>query len=361
MKKVVLGMSGGVDSSVAALLLKKQGYEVYGYFMSCKSKGKPMWLSSIDWKEDEKILRKICRKVGVKKLIVADCEQGYEKKIIGPMFDEYKIGRTPNPDILCNNIGKFPNLLKIMKEIGAEFIATGHYARINKTRKGIELLRGKDKKKDQSYFLCGLSKEILEKCLFPIGDFTKEEIRAIAKRNKFPNWDKRGSRGICYLGKIDMKKFMKQRIVEMNGEMLSPEGDIIGTHPGSVFFTIGERVTDSKGFRFNKKFRRSYSGKKFYVAEKLSGNRIVIASKGDKSLLRKKVFLSDFKFIGEEVKTGLTARIRHLGEFNSGKLKKEKTRWTFAFDKGQEGVAEGQFIVLYKGEIVVGCGEIRFN
>jgi tRNA-uridine 2-sulfurtransferase len=189
MKKVVLGMSGGVDSSVAALLLKKEGYEVYCYFMNCGPRGKTMWPSSIDWKEDEKILRKICKKVGVKELLIADCEMGYEKKIIQPMFEDYRRGLTPNPDILCNNIGKFPNLIKKADEIGAEFIATGHYAR---TKDG-KLFRGKDKKKDQSYFVCTLDQKILKRCIFPLGDLTKGEVLGIGireVREEFATWER---------------------------------------------------------------------------------------------------------------------------------------------------------------------------
>ena len=356
-------MSGGVDSSVAAYLLKKQGYEVIGYFMNCGVRGKTMWPSSIDWKEDERVVREICKKLKIE-LRMADCEIGYEKKIIGPMFEDYKKGLTPNPDILCNNIGKFPNLMKIAEEIGADYIATGHYARIKRTKRGAELLMSRDRKKDQSYFLCGLDKKILEKCLFPIGDYKKEEIREIAKRNKFLNWNKRGSRGICYLGKIDMKKFMRQRIVKIEGNVLSTDGEIVGTHSGSVFFTIGERVKDKDGFILNKKFRKRYAGKKLYVAEKLSENKLVVASEGDKRLFRKEVLLKDFKLIDKDEKVDVKkfkARIRHLGEFNSGKLKKEKSRWIFTFDNGVEGVAEGQFLVLYQGERVVGCGEIRFR
>ncbi|MBS3088737.1 tRNA 2-thiouridine(34) synthase MnmA [Candidatus Pacearchaeota archaeon] len=358
-KKVILGMSGGVDSSVAALLLQKQGYEVVGVFMKAGAGRKFGWESSINWNEDERILKKICRKLGVK-LIVKDVEEGYEKKIIQPMFSDYARGLTPNPDTLCNTLGKFVLFWKIASEIGADWIATGHYARIKRTKNGIELLRGKDKTKDQSYFLCGLTQKDLSHSLFPIGDYTKEEVRKIARRAGFPNWDKHGSRGVCYLGKIDMKRLLRRRIPEKRGVVLNSSGEIVGTHPGQMFFTIGERVKDKDGFEIARgKF--GWAGKKLYIAEKLAGNKIVVAEEGD-SLLRKRfVFVKKMHWINDEVKNKLKARVRHLGELYSGKLKKERRRWIFIFDKGVFGLAEGQYIVLYSGEKLVGGGEIRLR
>lgn len=375
-QKVILGMSGGVDSSVAALLLKRQGYEVIGYFMTlrnsvsqcaqepgvlddCGPRGETMWPSSIDWKEDEGILRKICKKVGVKELIMADCELGYEKKIIGPMFEDYEKGLTPNPDILCNAVGKFPNMLKIAKERGADYIATGHYARIRKKGGKAELLMGRDKKKDQSYFLCNLGQEVLSKCLFPIGDYTKEEIRKIARKNKFENWNKRGSRGVCYLGKIDMKKFLRERLKEEDGVILDHNGKKVGEHPGAMYFTIGERVRDAKGLKVDSSYRRKFPGRLFIAKKR--GNTIVIAPEGHELLKTGKVYVKGFKWSGEKEKifSKLKARIRHLGELNPGRLSKKNGRWVFEFDKGVVGVAPGQYIVFYKGQRVVACGEMR--
>jgi len=310
--KVILGMSGGVDSSVAALLLQKKGYEVVGYFMNCGIRGKSkLWESSIDWMRDERILKKVCKKLGIR-LIMADCEIGYEKKIIGPMFKDYERGLTPNPDILCNNIGKFPNLMKVAKKEGADFIATGHYARVKKGK----LYRGRDKKKDQSYFICGLPQKILKKCLFPLGDLIKDEVRKIAKKNGFDNYDKRSSRGICYLGKIDMKKFLFSRIKEKRGEILDVNGEVIGTHPGVVFFTTCEKIGEAKGTSLNKTGRKKYSGEKLFVAKK-SGNRLVVAIAGSEELKTRKISLIKFKLIdGKEKVNGkkFKARIRHLGE-----------------------------------------------
>lgn len=358
--KVVLGMSGGVDSSVAALLLKRAGYEVHGFFMNCHG-NKKYWPSSIDWKKEEKDVRVICKKLGIKDLFILDCEEGYERKVISKMFEDYSRGLTPNPDILCNNVGKFPGLLKRANAIGADFIATGHYARVRKGRGGFDMLMGKDKNKDQSYFLLGLGQEYLSKLIFPVGDLTKVEVRKIAKRNKFVNSDKRSSRGICYLGKIDVKKFLHSRIKDKKGVVVSPSGEVVGSHNGQMFFTIGERVGDRKGFVISNEYRKGVRGKRLFVARKLSGNKLMVAPEGSKELRTRVVFIKGFKFVNGKEMSGLKGRIRHLGELHSGKLSKAGGRWKFVFAKGVEGIAEGQLIVLHKGTRLVGGGEIRLR
>ena len=353
-KKVILGMSGGVDSSVAAFLLQNKGYKVHGYFMNCGAGGERRLPSTINWREEEIVLREICRKLGIE-LYMADCEVGYEKKIIELMIKDYEKGLTPNPDVLCNTIGKFPNLLKIADKLGAEYIATGHYAIV----KDGKLYRGKDEEKDQSYFICTLNEKILKRCIFPLGELKKEEVRKIARANGFPNWSKRSSRGICYLGKIDVKKFLKEKIKEKTGEVISPDGKIIGTHPGVMFFTIGERAKEKDGFKIEKKFKKENPGKLF-IAEKTEGNKIIIAPKNHLLLKKRSVFIHDLKPISESdfPKTNLKARIRHLGELHKGKLRKENLKWAFTFDKGVEGVAAGQYIALYKNERVIASGII---
>jgi tRNA-uridine 2-sulfurtransferase len=380
--KVVLAMSGGVDSSVSALLLKRAGYEVHGFFMTlrnsvsqgaqepkepqkvlddCSSDGKQKWPTSIDWRKEERDVRAVCKKLGIKDLFILDCEEGYERKVISKMFDDYSRGLTPNPDILCNNVGKFPGLLKRAKAIGADFIATGHYARVRHRLGEYELLMGKDKKKDQSYFICGIGQEYLSRLIFPVGDLTKGEVRKIARRNGFVNSDKRSSRGICYLGKIDVKKFLHSRIKEKRGKVVSPSGEVVGTHPGQMFFTVGERVGNRNGFVLDEEYRGGVGGKKLFVARKLSGNKIMVAPSGSGILKTRRVFLKGFKFVGLEERKGLKGRIRHLGELHSGKLSRRGGRWSFNFNEGVEGIAEGQSLVLYKGERLVACGEIRLK
>jgi len=358
---VILGMSGGVDSSVAAYLLTREGYEVIGMFMNCGIDNKERWPTSISWKDEQKQVKEICKSLGIE-LIVKDTGAGYEKKVISKMFKDYSIGLTPNPDILCNNVGKFPLLYKIMKERNADFIATGHYVRSVRKNGGVELHTGKDKNKDQSYFLVGLPKSIISKCLFPIGDLVKDEVRQIAKEAGFKNWNKQGSRGICYLGSIDMKEFLHSRIKGKVGMLVDEKGDEIGTHPGQEFFTIGEAVTTGKGILLNKDGRARYSSVKLYVSKKKKGNVMEVVKKTSKELLTRRVIIKGLKLIekNEDVlNKKIKVRIRHLGDFYPGQLKKENGKFVFNFTKPASGVAPGQFIVLYDGSRVVGGGEMR--
>jgi tRNA-specific 2-thiouridylase len=359
-QKVVLGMSGGVDSTVAALLLQKQGFEVIGFFMNASQKTSRKWPSSIDWKADEKLLKSICKQLKIK-LHILDCEEGYETKVISKMFRDYSKNLTPNPDILCNNVGKFPGLLKLMKKESASWIATGHYARIHHTKKGSHLLTGKDKEKDQSYFLFGLPQKILRKCLFPLGDLTKEQVRSIAKKHSFPNYDKRSSRGICYLGKIDMKSFLRSRITSKQGPVVDPDGNIVGHHPGTMFFTIGERARHKNGFHIHADYNKKTNNAPLFIAGKFKKNTIVIAPKGHPALKTKQVKIKSFKLINKKdfPKTNLKARIRHLGQLLPGKLTKKQNSWTWVFEKPQEGVAPGQTIVLHHKDKLIAGGEIR--
>ena len=352
-KKVILGMSGGVDSSVAAYLLQREGWEVVGFFMNCNVSGKSKLRSAIDWRREERDLKRICSKLGIK-YVVADCEIGYDKKVIGKMVEDYRRGLTPNPDTLCNKIGKFPKMFELMKKLGASRIATGHYARM----KGGKLYSGKDKTRDQSYFLIDVDKKYLDKCLFPVGEMTKNEVRGLAKRLGFRNWNKKGRRGICYLGKIDVKGLIRERLGEKEGEIIF-DGEVIGTHRGQWFFTIGEKIGESKGARLNN-LGRKYSGKRLIVGKK-RGNRIYVFVDGDSRLMARKVWIKGFHWIGSPLRSGLKARIRHLGELYGGKLVKRGGRLGWEFSHGVQGVAPGQSIVFYSKGRVVGGGEIRLR
>src|SRR3989344_9054019 len=222
-------MSGGVDSSVAALLLQNQGYRVIGVFLKLYSKTKNPMTGECSYLDDLKMARKVALLLGIE-LHVLDYEQEYHKKILKPMFDEYRRGMTPNPDILCNKLMKFPLLMQAARTFKADFIATGHYTRVRREGKKCLLLMGKDRTKDQSYFLAELSEKDLTHLLFPIGDLTKQEVRAIAHREGFPNWNKHGTVGICFVGKQNMQDFLKQKIKEKKGKVVSPQGDLMGTH-----------------------------------------------------------------------------------------------------------------------------------
>lgn len=355
-KNVLLGMSGGVDSSVAALLLQKQGYKVIGAFLKLYSDSKNKLTGECSYVEERRMALKIAARLNIP-LITLDYENDYKKRVIDPMFASYAHNTTPNPDISCNALIKFPLLWKTAQKHKADFIATGHYARIKKTEEEFHLLAGIDKEKDQSYFLADLSQADLKHTLFPLGNLTKNEIREIAKKNSFPNWNKLGTRGICFVGKTDMQQFLKQRIKEKLGKVISPEGIFLGVHRGTAFYTIGQKVGEHIGISIKKP--HGLESARWYVAEK-RGNTLVIAPEGHPALKGKSVSLIRFHQINphQSLPRKLKARIRHRGLLLPGTLTKKDTHYEFKFSKPQESLAPGQILVLYKGREVVGCGEI---
>jgi len=356
-KTVLLGMSGGVDSSVAALLLKKQGYKVIGAFMKNFSENKNPLTGECNWVEEKKMAQKLCSILKIP-LITIDSEKEYMKYVIKPMLKAYKKGKTPNPDTLCNKIIKFPILWKKAKEIKADYIATGHYARITKNKSGFHLLAGKDKAKDQSYFLYDLSQSDLAHTLFLIGNYTKEQIRNIAKENNFPNWNKKGTSGVCFIGPINFKEYLKSKIKPSSGKILNEKGIAIGSHPGSQYFTIGERIGERKGIIIDNEYKIN---SKLYVAKKIKNN-IIVVPENNPLLNQSKIIIRKLHLINPKQKLPkrLKARIRHLGSLNQGTIKKVKNNYIFTFSKPIKGVAEGQAIVIYSKDEVIGGGEISY-
>ncbi len=361
--KILLAMSGGVDSSVAALLLKKQGYEVLGAFMKNWSTEKDD-LGECLWQGEREYAIKVAKILGIK-LITLDFEKQYRKLVVEEMFKLYKKGITPNPDIDCNNKVKFPLLIKEAKKIGCNLIATGHYARIKKSKDKYELLRAKDESKDQSYFLYRLSQKDLSKSLFPIGALTKTQIREIARKNKFPNAEKKGTVGICFIGKVNLKKFLQKKIPPKPGDILNPEGKIIGKHDGIYYYTIGQRICPRYGLDVS---RGKGEQKKWYVARKnLKNNEIIAASEGHELNFRQNIIIKSPHWISEQPQknkpTKVFSRIRQVGELLQSTLTyNQKTKhFEVKLKKPITGVSEGQAVVLYKAEKCLGGGVISFN
>ena len=360
-------MSGGVDSSVAALLMKKQRYEVIAAFMKNWSDTKDPITGECSWKKERRMAMKIAAKLNIP-FKTLDFEKEYKRDVIEDMFKKYKKGITPNPDVDCNKKIKFPLLIKAAKKLGCSHIVTGHYARIKENKGKYQLLRGKDESKDQSYFLYRLTQNDLKHTLFPIGELTKKEVREIAKKNKFPNYNKKGTVGICFIGKINLKQFLQKKIKPREGKILNPEGKQIGTHDGIYYYTIGQRIGPKFGINIKK--GNETKPKKWYVAIKdLKKNIIVAAPEGHKINFRKDLIVKDFYLIDQDEKdfiggkTKVHSRIRHVGELIPSELRQGRNckRWKITLKEPITGISEGQAIVLYQKDKCIGGGVISFQ
>lgn len=354
-KTVVIGLSGGVDSSVTALLLKKQGYNVIGAFMKNFSDTKNPFTGECSYLEDKKMAQKIALQLKIP-FIVFDFEKQYKKYVINQMYKDYKSGKTPNPDILCNKIIKFPMFYKEAKRLSADFIAMGHYAKIKKTKSGYYLLAGKDKEKDQSYFLAELSQKDLQHTLFPLGNLTKKQVRDIAKQNHFPNWSRHGTVGICFVGQVNMQSFLKKKIKPKSGIVKDQNNNIIGTHEGTHYYTIGQKVGEHIGIKINKPAQLAQE--RFYIAKKVKPNTLIVAPENHPLLLKKQISLKSIHLINSKEnipKSNIKVRIRHRGELHSGRLIKH----TFILNKPINTLAPGQIAVFYNKDKVIASAEIR--
>ena len=363
--KVFVGVSGGVDSSVALALLKNEGYDVTGVFLRVWH---PEWLPC-DWKEERRSAMRVCATLDVPFLTI-NCQKEYKKDVVDYMIREYGSGRVPNPDVFCNKYVKFGVFLKKALEMGADFIATGHYAKIrefpisnfqfsNKNTKEYRLLEGVDRNKDQSYFLYTLNQEQLSHTLFPVGGMTKPEVRKLARKFSLPTANKKDSQGLCFIGKVDMKDFLSHYIKIKRGNILNTKGEIVGFHSGAGFHTIGQR----RGFTITKK---SIKDPRFFVVSKnLDKNTITVANKEeekDSVYSTKNISLSDIHFIsGTEPKLPLkiSVRIRYRQEKQDCILSKKSGSYIISFNKLQNGISSGQSAVFYDKEVCLGGGIIE--
>lgn len=339
--KIAVGLSGGVDSAVSAFLLKEQGYDVTGVYIQC-------WEERADGCEaviDRADSARVAGHLDIKFKSLNFVEQ-YKNRVITDFFNEYKKGRTPNPDVLCNKEIKFGLFLEWALKEGFDYIATGHYARVEKENSNTVLLKGLDETKDQSYFLYLLNQDQLARAMFPIGDLRKTEVREIARKVGFHNANKPDSVGICFIGEVNIKEFLNTQIEFKKGNVVNSAGEVIGEHDGVWFYTIGQR----HGFKILK-----YQGLPMYVVSKnVDTNELVVgpAKEGKRNSFK----IADVHWIGEEFENiQCDVRIRHLGELYPATYKKGEITLEYPVF----GIAVGQSAVLYLGEKVIGGGIIQ--
>ena len=348
-----MGLSGGVDSSVAALLLKQQGYEVIGVYMKNWSQDLPGM--KCPWKEDYQDAKRVAVQLGID-FKMYDFEKEYRHRVVDYMVREYKAGRTPNPDIMCNQEVKFKLFLETALEDGADYIATGHYARVKHARANSQqltanssrLLLAKDEDKDQTYFLYRVSKEAFSKVIFPLGDLTKKEVKEIAKKHGLVSANRKESMGICFVGNIGIKEFLSQYIAEKPGKIVDQKGKVVGEHEGAVFYTIGQRHGLDVG-----------GGLPYYVTGKNMKNNEVLVTTDlqDEKLWSKHIKLTDAHWLNEP-NGKISVRIRHRAPLVPVKLLDKSSNLTAAAELEEEvrALTPGQSAVFYSGNKVLGGG-----
>ncbi len=389
--RAVVGLSGGVDSSVAAYLLKEQGVEVIGVFMINWHDKTGTLEGDCPWKDDLVFAQLVAKKLGIE-FHSADLSREYKKRVIDYMFSEYGKGRTPNPDVLCNREIKFDEFFRVAEEYGADFVATGHYCRKDSLDKDgktfFRLLTGLDPNKEQSYFLCQLNQEQLSRILFPVGDLTKERVRRIAAEQELPTAVKKDSQGICFIGKVDLPTFLQQRLkpvkgkvveiprrfagyLEFNPDSKDPEylcrpwkyqpddGIVIGMHNGAQFYTVGQRKGLNIGGKKEPLFILGTDTKKniIYTGEGKDHpglyRRGLSIPEGDVHWVRE-----DLRMMPGE-KRNYALRIRYRQPLQKGTLYMKKDILYIVFEKKQRGITPGQFCAWYEGDEVIGSGVIQ--
>jgi tRNA-specific 2-thiouridylase len=388
-KRVVVGLSGGVDSSVTAYLLKEQGYEVIGMFMKNWHDDSVTISNECPWLDDSNDAMIVAQHLGIPFQAI-DLSKEYKERIVDYMFAEYQAGRTPNPDVLCNREIKFDIFLKAALKLGADYVATGHYARRNEIevngKKVYRLLAGKDPNKDQSYFLCQLTQEQLSKALFPVGELLKPEVREIATKAGLATANKKDSQGLCFVGKVHLPDFLQQRLQPKKGKAIvipetaktysngqsmddlisltkpyayqQSEGEVVGEHNGAHFYTIGQR----KGLNIGGQ------PKPLFVIGTDTEQNILYMGLGEDhpGLYRKGLFVpnEDEHWIREDLKLQVgeskkyLARIRYRQPLESCTLHKKEEGLYIIFERPQKAITPGQFAAWYEGDELIGSGVI---
>lgn len=344
-KKVFVGLSGGVDSSVTAALLKEEGYDVTGVYMKNWTKDLPGF--PCPWKEDFQDAKRVAVQLGID-FKMYDFETEYRQKVVDYMINEYQAGRTPNPDIMCNQEVKFKLFLETALEDGADMIATGHYAR---TQDG-QLLTAKNLNKDQTYFLYRVTEEALQKSLFPIGDFTdKKEVRALAKKFGLVTASKKDSQGICFVGKVGIKEFLQQFVHTEPGNIVDSNGVVLGQHDGAIFYTTGQRHGLNVG-----------GGLPYYVVGKdMTKNEVYVTTDlDDKNLWSNQLQLTDVHWINgqSDMSKSYQVRTRYRAPLIKCSIQQKDDSLLIELEDEVRAITAGQSAVIYDGDTVIGGGII---
>ncbi|MBI1971477.1 MAG: tRNA 2-thiouridine(34) synthase MnmA [Candidatus Wildermuthbacteria bacterium] len=352
--KIFVAMSGGVDSSVAAALLKRDGFRVVGVYMQCWTADDPLYkgCTSLD---DERSARLAASRLEIP-FYTWNFIKEYKERVVEYMLDGYKNGITPNPDIMCNKEIKFGLFFEKAVKLGADLVATGHYARIlrespKSEARNPKLLQAVDKNKDQSYFLSFIKPDVISRTLFPVGNYTKLQVRELARTFNLPNAERKESQGICFIGKVDFEEFLKQHIPAKPGEVVNTAGKVLGKHDGLVLYTIGQR----KGIKL--------SGGPYFVVRKDFQKNQVVVSKNQEDLEEKEVVLHSMNWFEKPEHFpagGLQARIRYRQPTAEATLAQaENGLYKVIFEKPQRAITSGQFGVLYQKDQLIGGGVIQ--
>lgn len=355
--RVVVGMSGGVDSSATALKLKREGYDVVGIFMKNWDDTDENGVCTAT--EDYKDVQAVANQIGIPYYSV-NFEKEYWNKVFEYFLDEYKKGRTPNPDVICNKEIKFKAFLDYAMDLGADYVATGHYARVERDDDGtVHMLRGVDSNKDQTYFLNQLSQDQLQRVMFPLGEMEKSDVRQLAEEAGLKTADKKDSTGICFIGERDFKEFLMNYLPAQPGEMQTLDGDVVNTHDGLMYYTIGQRQGLGIGGS------KEYGNEPWFVIGKDLERNVLLVGQGfhHEHLYATHLEASDFSFT---VKAPAEAEFRCTAKFRyrtddvpvTIKMNDDRTEAIVEFDEPQRAITPGQAIVLYDGEECLGGGTI---